>query len=96
MIYLHHGGLENFKNSRQKTREIKYINQFHEIAFLAVLYFFPVQIIDFLAIYEIEFGQKKIIREIELFDVTSFLAWTFLNYVAHCVGVGPLNKWYCQ
>ena len=31
-----------------------------------------------------EFGQKKI-REIDLFDLTSFFGlWTFLNFLAHC------------
>ena len=32
-----------------------------------------------------EFGQKKFFREIDLFDFTSFFAWTFLNFLAHCV-----------
>ena len=27
---------------------------------------------------------KKIIREIDLSDFTSFLAWTFLNFLAYC------------
>ena len=31
-----------------------------------------------------EFGPKKI-REIDLFYLTSFLAWTFLIFLAHCV-----------
>ena len=38
-----HSGPENFKNSRQKTREIKKNFFFREIAFLTVLYFFSVQ-----------------------------------------------------
>ena len=29
-----------------------------------------------------EFGQK-IIREVDLFDLTNFLAWTFLYFLAH-------------
>ena len=33
-----------------------------------------------------EFGQKKNLRDIDLFDFTSFLAWTFLNFLAHCGG----------
>ena len=28
---------------------------------------------------------KKIIGEIDLSDFRSFLAWTFLNFLAHCV-----------
>ena len=42
-----------------------------------------------------EFSQKKF-REIDLFDFTSFLAWTLLKYRAHYVGVAPLYKWYCS
>ena len=52
-----------------------------EIAFLAVLNFFPVQKIDFwpfLKLQKMEFGQN--FCEIDLFDFTSFLAWTFLNF----------------
>ena len=59
---------------------------FREIAFLAVLNFFPVQKLifwPFLKKQKMEFGQK-IFREIDLFDFTSFLAWTFLNLLAYC------------
>ena len=31
---------------------------------------------------------KKIIREIDLFDFTSFFGWTFFNFLAHSVRVG--------
>ena len=31
-----------------------------------------------------EFGQRKF-REIDLFDFTSFFAWTFLNFLAHLI-----------
>ena len=61
------------------------INQLREIAFLAVLNFFPVQKLIFGRFYN---GKKwiliKKIREIDLFDSTSFLAWTFFNFLAHC------------
>ena len=43
---------------------------FPEIAFLAV---FPSLKIAFLKSQKMEFGQKKIIREIDLFDFASFL-----------------------
>ena len=59
---------------------------FCEIAFLAVLKFSPSSKIDFwpfLKLQKMEFGKKKI-REIDLFDFTSFLACTFLNILAHC------------
>ena len=59
---------------------------FREIAFLAVLNFFPVQKIDFwpfLKMQKMEFGQKKI-REIELFDFTSFFGLDFFNFLTHC------------
>ena len=42
--------------------------------------------ITFLAIFEIAkngFWSKKFFREIDLFDFTSFLAWTFLNFPAY-------------
>ena len=35
----------------------------------------------FLKLQKMEFGQK-IIREIDLFNFMSFLAWTFLNFLA--------------
>ena len=28
--------------------------------------------------------QKNFFREIDLFDFTSFFAWTFLNFLARC------------
>ena len=34
-----------------------------------------------------EFGQK-IFRQIDLFDFTSVLVWTFFNFLSHCGGVG--------
>jgi len=55
-------------------------NIFREIAFLAVLNFFPAQSLifgHFLKLQKIESGQK-IFREITIFYFTSFfLAWTF-------------------
>ena len=36
---------------------------------------------------------KKIIREMDLFNFTSFLAWTFLNFLAHCE---IPRKYYCR
>ena len=59
---------------------------FHEIAFLAVLKLLPSSKIDFwpfLKLKKMEFGQKKF-REIDLVDFMCFLAWTFLNFLAHC------------
>ena len=47
--------------------------------------FFP-----FLAIFEIAkngFWSKIFFREIDLFDFTSFFAWTFLNFLAHWASV---------
>ena len=38
-----------------------------------------------------EFGEK-FFREIDLFDLTSFLDWTFLNIQAHCVLVERVTK----
>ena len=49
--------------------------------------FFPGWKIDFcpfLKWQNMEFGEKKFFREIDLFDFTSFLAWTFLDFVANC------------
>ena len=37
----------------------------------------------FLKLQKMEFGQKKF-PEIDLFDFTSFLAWTFLKFLAYC------------
>ena len=70
-----HSGPENLKKSRQKNswNTISQKN-FREIAFLAVLNFFPCSKIyfwPFLKWQKMKFGQKKI-REIELFDFTSF------------------------
>ena len=53
-----------------------------KIAFLAVLNFFPVQKLN-LAIFEIAKNgnwSKKFFCEIDLFDFTSFLAWTFFIF----------------
>ena len=62
------------KSRGKKTRDIKYIKFFiREIAFLGSFSQFKNW---FLAIFEIakkmEFGQKKILLEIDLFDFTSF------------------------
>ena len=53
-----------------------------EIAYLAVLNFFPVQKL-ILAIFEIAKNgicSKKIFREIDLFDFTSFFGLDFLRF----------------
>ena len=58
-------------------------NFFREIAFWQFSQFKN----GFLAIFEMAkngIWSKKIIHEIDLFDFTSFLAWTFLNFLAHC------------
>ena len=78
-------GEENLKKSRPKKNSWNQINQFffREIAFLAV---FPSSKIDFwpfLKWQKMEFGQN-IFHEIDLFDFTSFFAWTFLNFLARC------------
>ena len=55
-------------------------NFFCEIAFLAVLNFFPSSKIDFWQFFKLgkmEFGQKKF-REIDLFDFTSFFGLDFV------------------
>ena len=76
---LQNNGPEYFKKSRPKNCEIKKINFTNffsrEIAFLAVLNFFPVQKLIFglfLKLQKIDFGQKNFFREIDLFDFTSF------------------------
>ena len=60
-------------------------NFFREIAFLAVLNFFLVQKLIFGHFWNCKKWNlvKKNIREIDLFDFMSFLAWTFLNFLAH-------------
>ena len=57
-----------------------------EIAFLAVLNFFPVQKLIFGHFWNCKKwnSAKKKNHEIDLFDFTCFLAWTFLNFLAHC------------
>ena len=57
-----------------------------EIAFWAVLNFNSRFKYWFLAILEIVKNGiwPKFFRELDLFDVTSFLARTFLNFLAHC------------
>ena len=71
--------------SRKKILNIfheNYENEFREIAFLAVLNFFPVQKIEFwpfLKLQKIEFGQK-IFCEIDLFDFMSFFGLYFLKF----------------
>ena len=51
------------------------VNFFREIAFLEVLNFSQ---------FKNWFLVKIKFREIDLFDFTSFLAWNFLNFPAHC------------
>ena len=89
-----HSGPENLKKSKPKN-SWNQINQFfsREIAFLADLNFFPVQKLIFGHFWICKKWNlvKKIIREIDWFDFTSFLAWTFLNFLAHC-GCDPLWK----
>ena len=57
-------GQKILKSPGKKTRETKQINKkFHEIAFLAVLKFFPTSKIDFWPVLKLQkmvFGQKKI------------------------------------
>ena len=81
-------GQKILKSPGQKNSSNK-INQkifFREIAFLSVLNFFQVQklIFGYFVNRKKWILVKKIIREI---DSTSFLAWTFLNFLAHCVWV---------
>ena len=63
---------------------------FREIAFLAVLNFFPGSNIDFwpfLKLQKMEFGQKKF-HEIDLFDFMSFCGLDFFKFS------GPLCTYY--
>ena len=59
LLHTYHSGPKNLKN----TRENKYINKkYSEIAFLAVVNFFPTSKIDFwpfLKLQKMEFGQKN-------------------------------------
>ena len=48
---------------------------------------FPSSKIDFrpfLKSQKMDFGPKIFFRKIDLFDFTNFLAWTYLNFLAHC------------
>ena len=57
--------------------------KFRELAFLAVLNFFPVQKIDiwpFLKFKKMEFGQKNFFREINLFVFTNFFHLDFFKF----------------
>ena len=69
------------------------INQkfFREIAFLAV---FPVQKLIFDHFWNCKKWNlvKKIIREIDLFDFTSFFGLDFFNFLAHCDVLEHLKK----
>ena len=65
---------ENFKKSRQKTRENKEINIFlREIAFLAVLNFFPVQKMAIFEIAKNRFWSKNIF--VKLIYMISRVFW---------------------
>ena len=68
---------------------------FREIAFLAVLKFFPVQKLIFGHFWnckKMEFGQK-IFRQIGLFDFTSFFGLVLFNFLAHsAIGDGRKRK----
>ena len=85
----YHSGPENFKKSKQKkfVKSNKAKHFFREIAFLVVLNFFPVQklIFSHFEIAKNGIWPNKKFREIDLFDFTSFLVWTFLNFLSHCV-----------
>ena len=84
-----------------KSNKSKFFS--HEIAFLAVLNFFPVQKLifgPFFKLQKMEFGQKEF-SEIDLFDFTSFFGLDFFNFLAHCellyvydryLGVSPKGK----
>ena len=58
-----------------------------------MLNFFPVQKLIFSHFWNCKKWNlvEKIIRGIDLFDFTSFLAWILLNFLAHCARVGD-NK----
>ena len=53
---------------------------FREIAFLTVLNFFLLLVQNWIFV-------KKFFREIDLFDITTFLAWTFLLFLALCASI---------
>ena len=61
---------------------------------------FPSSKIDFwpfLKWQKMDFSQKKFFfREIALFDFTIFLAWTFFNFLSHCVVLRPLWRSLCN
>ena len=81
---IQHSGPENLKKSSQKN-SWNQINQnlfFREIAFLAVLNFFPSSKIDFwpcLKLQKMEFGEK-IFCEIDLSDFMSFFGLDFFKF----------------
>ena len=58
-----------------------------EIAFFFSSKLFPSSKIDFLAIFEIaKHGKQKFMKLIYLIS-RFFLAWSFLNFLAHCGGL---------
>ena len=86
----HSGWPENLKKVQAKKNSWNQINQkiFCEIAFLAVLNFFPVQKLIFGHFWnckkKIEFGQKKILWNWFIWFHEFFFASTFLNFLACC------------
>ena len=80
------------KVQAKKTREIKYIIFFREIAFLAVVNFFHSSKNDFwpLPIFEIAkngIWSIKFFVKLIYFISRVFLDWTFLKFLAHYVAV---------
>ena len=88
VTFLFHSRPENFKKSRKKNWWIQ-INPI----FLVKLHF-PVQKLIFGHFWNCNkwiLLKKIFFRKNDLFDLTSFLVWTFLNFLAHCPSIGPIK-----
>ena len=79
-----HSGSENLKKSRQKTCETKIIKKVYSWnCIFGSFKLFPSSKIDFwpfLKLQKMEFGEKNCLREIDLFDFTSFLGLDFFKF----------------
>ena len=73
-----HSEPENLKKSRQKNLQNCIYGSFNRFIICSKIDFW-----SFLKLQKMEFGQKKF-HDIDLFEFMSFLAWTFLNFLAHC------------
>ena len=78
ILFLTHSGPENLKKSRPKN-SWKQINQFHKKIFFAIF-----ELGESLKLPKIQFHVKKF----DWFDLTSFFASAFLNFLARCAKPG--------